>query len=98
MLGQPGVDRFYGGGGEDVIDARDGVRDESIQCAPGKPPAKAQPSVGSPPAGRALIDPFDPVPFNCGTVKHGRPVPGLGKAAHSTHHVAARVAAVRLGL
>ena len=27
MLGQPGVDRFYGGGGDDVIDARDGVRD-----------------------------------------------------------------------
>ena len=24
MLGQPGADRFYGGGGEDVIDARDG--------------------------------------------------------------------------
>ena len=32
MLGQPGADRFYGGGGDDVIDARDGVRDFSIQC------------------------------------------------------------------
>ena len=28
MLGQPGDDRFYGNGGEDMIDARDGVRDE----------------------------------------------------------------------
>ena len=27
MLGQPGQDRFYGGGGDDVVDARDGVRD-----------------------------------------------------------------------
>jgi Ca2+-binding RTX toxin-like protein len=81
MLGQPGVDRFYGGGGDDVIDARDGVRDESIQCAPGKAPAKAQPAVGAVPVGHALIDPFDPVPFNCGTIKRGHPVTGLGKAA-----------------
>ena len=32
MLGQPGEDEFFGNGGEDVIDARDGVRDYSIQC------------------------------------------------------------------
>jgi hypothetical protein len=32
-VGQPGQDRFYGNGGEDVIDARDGVRDFSIRCA-----------------------------------------------------------------
>ena len=35
ILGQPGDDRIYGGGGEDVLDARDGVRDEVVQCAPG---------------------------------------------------------------
>ena len=35
ILGQPGVDRIYGNGGEDVLDARDGVRDAAIQCAPG---------------------------------------------------------------
>ena len=35
MLGQPGEDRFYGNGGEDIIDARDGVRDFSIQCGRG---------------------------------------------------------------
>ena len=34
ILGQPGVDRIYGNGGEDVLDARDGVRDAAIQCAP----------------------------------------------------------------
>ena len=27
MLGQPGEDVFFGNGGDDVIDARDGVRD-----------------------------------------------------------------------
>ena len=26
MLGQPGRDRFYGNGGEDIVDARDGVQ------------------------------------------------------------------------
>ena len=36
ILGQPGVDRIYGGGGEDVLDARDGVRDEVVQCSPSR--------------------------------------------------------------
>ena len=36
--GQPGEDRFYGNGGEDIVDARDGVRDLSIQCGRGRPP------------------------------------------------------------
>jgi Ca2+-binding RTX toxin-like protein len=76
MLGQPGEDRFYGNGGEDVIDARDGVRDKSIQCAPGPLPKKGQPVRGKP-AGRALTDAFDPAPFECAIVKHGTPVPGL---------------------
>jgi Ca2+-binding RTX toxin-like protein len=80
MLGQPGVDSFYGGGGEDVIDARDGVRDESIQCGRGRAPKPGKPARGKP-SGRALTDPFDPSPALCAIAKHGHPVPGLGKAA-----------------
>ena len=67
MLGQPGVDSFYGRGGDDVIDARDGVRDAVIQCGRHSP------------AGRALTDPFDPPPVDCAARKHGHPVPGLNK-------------------
>jgi hypothetical protein len=88
MLGQPGRDRFYGGGGEDVIDARDGVRDFSIQCGVGhytRPPARGRgksryrppPVLHGTPTGRAITDSFDPAPVLCGISKHGRPVPGL---------------------
>jgi len=82
MLGQPGEDVFIGNGGDDVIDARDGVRDFSIQCGRGKPPKKLPHGKGmtkgtGKPAGRALTDSFDPKPFNCAIVKHGTPVPGL---------------------
>jgi len=82
MLGQPGADVFIGNGGDDVIDARDGVRDFSIQCGRGTPPHKKPHGKGMTkgtglPAGRALTDSFDPQPFNCATVKHGTPVPGL---------------------
>jgi Ca2+-binding RTX toxin-like protein len=82
MLGQPGEDVFIGNGGDDVIDARDGVRDFSIQCGRGRPPHKKKNGKGltkptGVPAGRALTDSFDPQPFNCTTVKHGTPVPGL---------------------
>jgi Ca2+-binding RTX toxin-like protein len=86
MLGQPGRDRFYGNGGEDVIDARDGVRDLSIQCGVGhyyRPPAPAKgkrrppPVLEGTPTGRAITDSFDPSPVLCGVSKHGRPVPGL---------------------
>jgi Ca2+-binding RTX toxin-like protein len=82
MLGQPGEDEFFGNGGDDVIDARDGVRDKSIQCGRGRPAMKkakgkgVTPATGQP-AGRALTDSFDPVPFNCAIVRHGTPVPGL---------------------
>jgi Ca2+-binding RTX toxin-like protein len=76
MLGQPGEDIFFGNGGEDVIDARDGVRDKSIQCGRGRAAIKKRPATGQP-AGRALTDSFDPAPFNCTVVKHGSPVPGL---------------------
>jgi Ca2+-binding RTX toxin-like protein len=89
MLGQPGEDRFYGMGGDDIIDARDGVKDFSIQCGRGEPPRKikvkgkdGKPQVKETegtgePAGRAITDSFDPSPYNCAFVKHGTPVPGL---------------------
>ncbi len=69
MLGQPGVDRFYGNGGDDIIDARDGVRDEVIQCAR---------KGGS--AGRALVDSFDPPTIACDIRVHGQPVKGLNNS------------------
>jgi Ca2+-binding RTX toxin-like protein len=81
MLGQPGRDRFYGGGGEDVIDARDGERDFSIQCGRGHVPAKKGKPIHGTPSGRALTDAFDPVPALCAIAKHGKPVDGLGNAA-----------------
>ncbi|MCW2987792.1 MAG: hypothetical protein JWM24_730 [Solirubrobacterales bacterium] len=82
MLGQPGADVFIGNGGNDVVDARDGVRDFSIQCGRGRPPRKKPNGKGmtkptGKAAGRALTDSFDPEPFNCATVVHGTPVPGL---------------------
>jgi len=80
MLGQPGRDSFYGGGGDDVIDARDGVRDASIQCGQGRRPKPGRPIVGQR-AGRAIGDAFDPSPALCAFSKHGRPVDGLGNAA-----------------
>ena len=76
ILGQPGEDSFYGGGGDDVIDARDGVHDKSIQCGRGKAAKPGKPIHGTP-AGRALTDPFDPAPVLCADSKHGHPVPGL---------------------
>jgi len=82
MLGQPGHDRFFGNGGDDVIDARDGVRDFSIQCGRGNPPQRLPKGKGfSKPtgvaAGRALMDSFDPASFNCAITKYGTPIPGL---------------------
>lgn len=84
MLGQPGVDRFYGNGGDDVIDARDGARDEVIQCGrgrtvlrQGKKGAKPTAVILGTASGRALSDSFDPAPVLCSLYKHGTPVPGL---------------------
>jgi Ca2+-binding RTX toxin-like protein len=79
MLGQPGADRFYGGGGDDVIDARDGTKDFSIQCGRGAA-AKPGRSVHGTSSGRALTDPFDPGTALCAITKHGHPVDGLGNA------------------
>ena len=83
ILGQPGVDRIYGGGGEDVLDARDGVRDEAIQCAPGHQIVKGA-SLRAGSKGHAFIDSFDPRPVGCGETTLGHPVKGLGKSAE--HH------------
>jgi Ca2+-binding RTX toxin-like protein len=88
MLGQPGKDIFIGNGGEDVIDARDGVKDDSIQCGRGHPRVPAVPKTKhhkrippipatGRPEGRALEDKIDPAPFNCAKVVRGTPVPGL---------------------
>jgi len=79
ILGQPGRDRFYGGGGEDVIDARDGMRDLSIQCGRGRTVKRGKTTkiVGTS-SGRALTDAFDPATVLCTESKHGHPVPGLG--------------------
>ncbi len=80
ILGQPGVDRIYGGGGADTIDARDGVRDEVIQCSPNPPTVHAPPIRGRQGrSGHAFIDPFDPHPLGCAEVSVGQPVAGLGK-------------------
>jgi Ca2+-binding RTX toxin-like protein len=76
MLGQPGEDSFFGMGGEDIIDARDGLRDASIQCGRGHPATKKAKATGRP-EGRAITDAVDPQPFNCTYAKHGIPVPGL---------------------
>jgi Ca2+-binding RTX toxin-like protein len=83
ILGQPGADRFYGGGGDDVIDARDGVRDFSIQCGRGHVPTKKGKPIRGKAAGRSLSDPFDPASVLCAVSKHGRPVDGLGNAAQN---------------
>jgi hypothetical protein len=79
ILGQPGPDSFYGGGGDDVIDARDGTRDVSIQCGGGGPQRPGRPIRGVA-EGRALTDPFDPGSALCEFTKHGHPVDGLGNA------------------
>ena len=85
LLGQPGQDEFYGNGGDDIIDARDGVRDFVIQCGKGfytRPPKtpkgkQPEPVLHGTPAGRALTDSFDPAPDLCADVVHGTPVAGL---------------------
>jgi Ca2+-binding RTX toxin-like protein len=85
ILGQPGVDRIYGNGGEDVLDARDGVRDAAIQCAPGAQivsGANLRPAPA--PSGHAFVDSFDPHPVSCAETTIGHPVKGLGKSAE--HH------------
>jgi Ca2+-binding RTX toxin-like protein len=69
MLGQPGVDSFFGRGGNDVIVAADGVKDWYIQCG-----NKGHPE------GTAIVDSIDPEPKDCAKVVTGSTVAGLGKA------------------
>jgi hypothetical protein len=71
MLGQPGVDSFFGRGGKDVIVAADGVKDWYIQCG----------NKGDP-EGIAIVDSIDPEPKDCAKVVTGSTVQGLGKAAN----------------
>jgi Ca2+-binding RTX toxin-like protein len=71
LLGQPGVDSFFGRGGKDVIVAADGVKDWYIQCG-----NKGHPE------GTAIIDSNDPEPQDCAKVIEGGHVQGLGKAAN----------------
>ncbi len=90
LLGQPGRDELYGNGGDDIIDARDGVRDFVIQCGhgtyvrpPRKPKAKGpppEPILRGTPAGRALTDSFDPSADLCTDVVVGEPVAGLNNS------------------
>ncbi len=85
LLGQPGQDEFFGNGGDDIVDARDGVRDFVIQCGRGtyvRPPRNPkapppEPILRGTPAGRALTDSFDPTPALCVDVVIGTPVAGL---------------------
>jgi Ca2+-binding RTX toxin-like protein len=80
MLGQPGEDRIYGNGGDDVLDARDSVRDVVVQCSVGRPVLKGE-SLSAREGGesRAFVDPFDPTPVGCNAIIHGTPVTGLHK-------------------
>jgi Ca2+-binding RTX toxin-like protein len=78
ILGQPGEDRIYGGGGDDVLDARDGVRDAAVQCARG-PQIVRGAHLRAASRGHAFIDAFDPRPVSCGETTEGTPVKGLGK-------------------
>ncbi|MBS1879754.1 MAG: hypothetical protein JST31_09590 [Actinobacteria bacterium] len=68
LLGQPGVDSFFGRGGDDTIVAADGVKDWYIQCG----------RTGHP-EGIAIIDSIDPAPKDCAKVIRGTPVAGLHK-------------------
>ena len=87
MLGQPGSDEFYGNGGDDIIDARDGVRDFVVQCGAGRyvrrrgPKGEPRPpTLRGTPDGRALMDSFDPSPLLCADRVFGSPVKGLNNS------------------
>ena len=70
LLGQPGRDLFYGGGGNDTINALDRMKDRVIQCGHRKAPS-----------GKTVLDRKDPNPVACSEKSFGRATPGL----HAEH-------------
>ena len=78
MLGQPGEDRFYGNGGDDMIDARDGVRDELDPVRAGQRRSGA--GIRARPDGAASSTPSTRRRSAAPPSIIGPPVPGLGRA------------------
>ena len=93
MLGQPGIDSFFGSGGNDVIVAADGVKDGTSSAAAATPASRrsrprsttnecpAIPAKGRP-EGRALVDSIDPRPA---PMRRGGPRPPRPRPPRLSH-------------
>ena len=85
ILGQPGDDRFYGNGGEDVHRRpRRRPRRRRPVRARRSATISGRRDPGPAATATAFVDPFDPAPVGCAEVIFGHPVPGLGKTGE--HH------------